>query len=119
MTEINNNTSIKIFDGITNLAGVATRCLLATRDNCDQIDKLKTMTIELGLEQMTNDISSHLENVDELQKRISSQTEFVQNHKQSIDSISTDMNYILESVSDIENYLEQLKIDLVQDGSPQ
>lgn len=100
--ETHNNATISIFNNITNMAGLVASTLLLMQEKGNVIDGIETTFNTLA-----NDISSHDENIINLDKFISEQQQ-----SYSVDQIDQDVETIQKGIQDIESSIEQLVIGL-------
>lgn len=100
--ETHNNATISIFNNITNMAGLVASTLLLMQEKGSVIDEL-----EPAFNTLANDISSHDENIINLDKFISEQQQAY-----SVDQIDQDVETIQKGIQDIESSIEQLVIGL-------
>lgn len=100
--ETHNNATISIFNNITNMAGLVASTLLLMQEKGSVIDGIETTFNTLA-----NDISSHDENIINLDKFISEQQQAY-----SVDQIDQDAETIQKGIEDIESSIEQLVIGL-------
>lgn len=100
--ETHNNATISIFNSITNMAGLVASTLLLMKEKGSVIDEL-----EPAFNTLVNDISSHDENIINLDKFISEQQQAY-----SVDQIDQDVETIQKGIQDIESSIEQLVIGL-------